>query len=74
MKYYYSEEKIREAMKRLRRFRKFRACLSEHFNGTRNCVIEVCGINDCTKEGNGLILKTKPFLGTTTILIIPTPE
>ena len=51
MKYIYSKEKIDAVMKRLKRFRTFKACISEHFAGGKNTVIEVCGIDDDRKEG-----------------------
>ena len=51
MKYIYSKEKIDAAMKCLRRFRTFKAHISEHFAGGKDTVIEVCGIDDDRKEG-----------------------
>lgn len=62
MKYIYSKEKIDAAMKRLRRFRTFKAYISEHFAGGKDTVIEVCGIDDDRKEGWEKIDKVNKIL------------
>lgn len=62
MKYIYSKEKINAVMKRLRRFRTFKAYISEHFAGGKNTVIEICGIDDNKKEGWERINKINKIL------------
>ena len=49
-------------MKRLRRFRTFKAHISEHFAGGKDTVIEVCGIDDDRKEGWEKIDKVNKIL------------
>jgi len=62
MKYIYSKEKINAVMKRLRRFRTFKAYISEHFAGKKYTVIEVCGINEYEEEGAKRIDKVNKIL------------
>lgn len=46
MKYLYSKEQIDKAIKRIRRFRRCKVYLSDHFAGGLSTVIEVCGLDD----------------------------
>lgn len=46
MKYLYSKEKIDKAVKRIKRFRRCKVYLSDHFGNGLSTVIEVCGLSD----------------------------
>ena len=46
MKYLYSKEQIDKAIKRIKRFRRCKVYLSDHFNNGLSTVIEVCGLSD----------------------------
>ena len=50
MKYLYSKEQIDKAIKRIRRFRRCKVYLSDHFNNGLSTVIEVCGLSDEDSE------------------------
>lgn len=46
MKYLYSKEQIDKAIKRIKRFRRCKVYLSDHFANGLSTVIEVCGLSD----------------------------
>ena len=46
MRYLYSKEQIDKAIKRIKRFRRCKVYLSDHFNNGLSTVIEVCGLSD----------------------------
>lgn len=54
MKYLYSKEQIDKAIKRIRRFRRCKVYLSDHFANGLNTVIEVCGLSDNYKDKDDL--------------------
>lgn len=54
MKYLYSKEQIDKAIKRIRRFRRCKVYLSEHFANGLNTVIEVCGLSDNYEDKDDL--------------------
>ena len=62
MEYIYGKEKIDAVMKRLGRFRAFKAYISEHFAGGKDTVIEICGIDDNDKKGWEMIDKINKIL------------
>ena len=58
MKYLYSKEQIDKAIKRIKRFRRCKVYLSDHFANGLDTVIEVCGLvyDDCCVEKINKIL------------------
>ena len=46
MRYLYSKEQIDKAIKRIKRFRRCKVYLSDHFANGLSTVIEVCGLSD----------------------------
>lgn len=50
MKYLYSKEQIDKAIKRIKRFRRCKVYLSDHFANGLSTVIEVCGLSDEDSE------------------------
>lgn len=54
MKYLYSKEQIDKAIKRIRRFRRCKVYLSDHFANGLNTVIEVCGLSDNYEDKDDL--------------------
>ena len=58
MRYLYSKEQIDKAIKRIKRFRRCKVYLSDHFANGLDTVIEVCGVvyDDCVKEQINKIL------------------
>lgn len=50
MRYLYSKEQIDKAIKRIKRFRRCKVYLSDHFANGLSTVIEVCGLSDEDSE------------------------
>ena len=50
MRYLYSKEQIGKAIKRIKRFRRCKVYLSDHFANGLSTVIEVCGLSDEDSE------------------------
>lgn len=62
MKYYYSQEQIKKAINRIKRFTTVRVQITDHFAGRKDSVIEVCGIDDYSKAGSGKIDRINQIL------------
>lgn len=62
MKYLYSKEQIDKAIKRIKRFRRCKVYLSDHFNNGLSTVIEVCGLDDTKKDDLERIEKINKIL------------
>lgn len=62
MKYYYSEEQIKKALARIKRFTTVKVQISDHFVGGKDSVIEICGIDDYSKAGQQKIDRINQIL------------
>lgn len=62
MKYYYSEERINDALKRIKESEGASAKISDHFAGGKSSVIEVWGIDDCSRAGEAKIARINKIL------------
>lgn len=62
MKYLYSKEQIDKAIKRIKRFRRCKVYLSDHFGNGLSTVIEVCGLNDANIDDAKRIEKINKIL------------
>ena len=62
MKYLYSKEQIDKAIKRIKRFRRCKVYLSDHFGNGLGTVIEVCGLNDANRDDSKRIEKINKIL------------
>lgn len=62
MKYLYSKDKIDKAIKRIKRFRRCKVYLSDHFGNGLSTVIEVCGLNDADRDDSKRIEKINKIL------------
>lgn len=62
MRYLYRKEKIDKAVKRIKRFRRCKVYLSDHFGNGLSTVIEVCGLDDEKKEDLERISKINKIL------------